>query len=233
MKRKLIVVILAFCMVISAVACGDRKALKKKDSEVSEKVAAGIESFFGKILETGNGSLGKISSIEKQLSQAYIKAWEGSLDDFKGVDDFEIENVDEKTHDQSFSCTFLDFAENGAKLSVKGLAKDEKVIQVQSVLIMNEADYEELSSEARGIMMALPMFPISIYQKNISNISAFSKFFTDMEEVYDSENVSSRIKTDGDIEYTSMLSTIDGAVVSVFTIRYMPAFSEGYFDELE
>ena len=94
MKRKIIVVLLAFCMIISAVACGEQKVSKKKDSEVSEKVAAGIESFFGKILETEKEGLGKVSNIEKQLNQAYIEAWEGTLEDFKGVNDFEIENVD-------------------------------------------------------------------------------------------------------------------------------------------
>ena len=71
-----------------------------------------------------------LDEVENKLNEAYIKVWEGYDIDFNGVTEFEIESVDEETHDQTFSCFVMPSADGVTGLRVMGLVKDGQVIQM-------------------------------------------------------------------------------------------------------
>ena len=173
-----------------------------------------------------------LDEVEQKLNEAYIKVWEGYDIDFDGVTEFEIENVDEDTHDQTFSCFVMPSADGVTGLRVMGLVKDGQVIQMQSIYVGSEDAFNQLDTDTQASFFALVTFPISIFKEDIDTVQEFGDFLRNMDVVSDGTSGADNMRTvDGDIEYTYMGGMGNGIVMSSFNIRYLPAFSTGFFED--
>lgn len=195
-------------------------------------VVVAIAAVLAIFLLNSNSALGKVDEIEQQLNEAFVKAWEGYDIGFEGVTEFEIQNVNEDTHDQTFSCFVMPSEDGVTGLRVMGLAKDGKVVQIQSVYVGTEDSFNMLSQDEQLAIMALPAFPVSIYKEDIGTLNEFAHFIGDMDVVNDGTSGPDNMRTvEGDIEYSYMGGTGNGVVMSTLTIRYLPAFPNGFFED--
>lgn len=173
-----------------------------------------------------------LDEVEQKLNEAYIKLW-GDYDfDFDGVTEFEIENVDEDTHDQTFSCS-IKSPDGVSGLRVYGLVKDGQVVQMQSVYFDDEEDFRRLDTDTQAALVALIEFPISIFKEDVDTLQEMKDFlFYNMVDVNNGTAKGDERRTvEGDIEYSYMGGSGKGVAIFCFNIRYLPAFSHGFFED--
>ncbi|MBQ3055602.1 MAG: hypothetical protein IJC88_05805 [Oscillospiraceae bacterium] len=172
------------------------------------------------------------SDIEQKLNEAYIEAMDGAADDYEGVSEFTLKNVKEETHDQTFHCFVLPSKDDVMGFRVMGLVKNGQIIQIQSSYTGFEDEFHQMDSEIQMIFQLLPVFPAGIFKKELDSINKFGGFIDSMEVVNDGSSGAFKTKlVDGDLEYTYMGGTGNGGVMSIFTVRYLPAFSNGFFED--
>lgn len=173
-----------------------------------------------------------LDEVEQKLNEAYTKVWGGYGFGFNGVTEFEIKNVDENTHDQTFSCFVTPSADGVTGLSIMGLVKDGQIVQMQSVYIGSADAFVQSDTDTQTNLLTLTIFPISIFKEDIDTVQEFVDFLRNMDAVNSitSGLVNKRI-VEGDIEYTFVGGSENNIVMSSFNIRYLPAFSSGYFED--
>lgn len=197
-------------------------------------VSVCIVVIFAIFMFGNNKGLIALDDVEQKLNDAYIKVWEGYDIDFNGVTEFEIENVDEDTHDQTFSCFVMPSDDGVTGLRVMGLVKDGQVVQMQSIYVGSEDAFNQLDTDAQASILALVTFPISIFKEDVDTIQEFGDFLRNMDVVNDGTSGPDNMRTvDGDTEYTYMGGSGNGIVMSTLTIRYLPAFPTGFFEDVD
>ena len=173
-----------------------------------------------------------LDDVEQTLNESYRKAWGGYADDYSGVAQFEIQDVKGQSYDQTFSCIVSPFSDGATGLRVIGLARKGKVIQLQSVYVLPEENFHQLDSNAQAGLLAMAMFPVNIFEEDIDTVSKFIPYLNQMEDCSDGTSApDQRRHVKGDIEFSYMSGYGNGVVLSTFNIRYLPAFSSGFFDE--
>ena len=231
---KIIAVVIGFFVVIvGLILAFHPNGSTDSPSENSGKERTNASSKAQVVSDFGNSKgLVALDEVEQKLNEAYIKVWEGLDIDFNGVTEFEIENGDEDTHDQTFSCFVMPSADGVTGLRVMGLVKDGQVIQMQSIYVGSDDAFNQLDTDAQASFLALVTFPISIFKEDIDTVQEFGDFLCSMDVVNDSTFGAYNMRTvDGDIEYTYMGGIGNGIVMSLFNIRYLPAFSTGFFED--
>ena len=172
--------------------------------------------------------LPKLEHMESELNDALAALFEGT-DVVGRVQSFEITDQNESTHDKSFYCDALN-----ASLMVTGLAKDGKVIQIQTILLIDKDKFDFYDDDERAAWVVTALFPASIFDPNIETLADYRDIILGLEEVDDSEfNGDSMRYVSGDIEYAMISGFADSMAIISFNIRYLPAFPGGYFDDTE
>lgn len=193
----------------------------------------GVIAVLGTSMFGRNKGLMALDDVEQKVNEAFLKLEGDELSFFDGVTEFEIRDVDADTHDQTFSCCILPSG-YGVEFSVLGLVKEEQVIQMQCVFCDYREDYfikYDEDRDLRDAMLMMAVFPISIFKEDIDTMQELDEYIDSMDIVYaDPSGQICRQTVDDDIEYTYMYFT-GGLPMSVFTIRYLPAFSTGYLEE--
>lgn len=162
-----------------------------------------------------------IDEFEKQLNKKLALIYNNN------AIDLEIENVDEKDYDQTFSCTLHDLDENVVSVFINGRAKDGKVVdfEYQTLSTYETGEYYELFMEA--------MLPaVSVFNKDVLSIDDCAEFWMDMDSINDSPDgmVWHRI-VKGTVEYANNSITSEKHLLNTINVRYLPAFESGYFEE--
>lgn len=178
-----------------------------------------------------NKGLVAVDEVEQKLNEAFLKMARDADIDLDGLTGFEIENADEETHDQIFRCSLMSY-DGVIGFNAMGLVKNGQVVQIQSTFISSDDDFNEFDTYEQFIIKAMVAFPISIFKEDIDTTQEFIYFVRNMKEVSDGTfGQDDRRTVDEDIEYTYMDRSGNGMEISVFTIRYLPAFSTGYFED--
>lgn len=169
--------------------------------------------------------------LEEKLNNAYEDIWDFIGQDHNKKLEIEIENVNESTHDQTFECDVLRFGNDDITgYTCIGLINKGKVIQIQSILIAYEDSFNSLSTEEQEAIISFTLLPIRIFKNDIDTLSELFDFLTNMKQV-ESEQGKKFIIVSDNIEYTFSLGMGNGIVIGLFTIRYLPAFSCGFYEE--
>lgn len=171
-----------------------------------------------------------IDELETKLNEAYEEVW--NLDDYQGVTDFTVTKVNEDTHDQIFSCFAMPLEGNDVLgHQVMGLAKDGHVIQIQSLFIFYADGFFQAEEDMQERMRRSVLFPVCIFKEKINTLQECGDFLALM-DVDEREIVTQGSFTEGDVEYTFMSGVGKGdLLLYLLTIRYLPAFSTGYFED--
>ena len=210
-KKKIIIIGITAIVAILAIVF----LVMKKHNRVDEKGSA----------------LPKLTNIESELNTAFAMLFEGTGVNVDKIQDFQIEEQKETTHDKAFSCN----AFNG-NLTVMGLAKGEDVIQVQTVLLTPSAGFDSLEDSEKKALVGVALFPASIFDDEIKTLDDFNTLINALEEVENTGISGDTMRyVKDDIEYTmvSGYSYSRSAIIISVNIRYLPAFSCGYFEEDE
>lgn len=180
----------------------------------------------------GNKGLVAVDKMEQLIDEAYIKVIGAYDENYKGVKQVEIKNVNEKTHDQTFNCFVMPSEDGVTGLRVMGLVKNGQVIQLQSIYIGMEDDFNQLDAEAQIAFMTMIPYPISIFKEDLDTVQEIANFLDDMRAINSDTSGLNKMRTvEGDIEYTYTGGTGSGVAIFSFNIRYLPAFSSGFFED--
>lgn len=185
---------------------------------------------YNRVDEKGS-ALPKLTNIESELNTAFAMLFEGTGVNVGKIQDFQIEEQKETTHDKSFSCNAL----NG-NLTVMGLVKGEDVIQVQTVLLASSADVDSLEDIGKKALVGVAFCPASIFDDEIKTLDDFNTLINALEKVENTGISGDTMRyVKDDIEYTmvSGYSYSRSTIIISVNIRYLPAFSCGYFEEDE
>lgn len=184
--------------------------------------------FSGKNSIEQNSSVDqpKLSNIEEEINQALKLMFEGTETQVADVQDFEVKNQNESTHDKSFSCNAL----NG-QLAVMGLSKDGNVIQMQTLLIVSGDIFDQTSDDEKAALVGVALFPASIFDDSIKSLEDYNEIIHSFEDVENSGISGDSLRyIDGDIEYAMVSGYSDSSAIVSINIRYLPAFSgNSYF----
>ncbi|MBQ8249019.1 MAG: zinc ribbon domain-containing protein [Clostridia bacterium] len=172
-----------------------------------------------------------LDEVEEKLNEAYIQVWDGYEDDYEGVKNFKIEDVDDENYDQAFSCDIVRAEDSIMGLIAIGHAKDGKLIELHVMCMAFEDDFDKLSDYEKIAYEVIVDFPVTIFEEDIKIFSDLMTFHDEMDTVDDYGGYKKKTVI-GDIEYTYSGGVGYGLALSEFNIRYLPEFEEGYFEEL-
>ena len=174
-----------------------------------------------------------LDEVEQKLNEAFDKLWGDYADTFEGVTGFEVDAVDDKeAYDHIFCCFAPLFGADATCPIINGRIKNGQVIQLQAQIILTEDLFNQLNVDTQAAMMVMLASPTVIFKDEIDTMNDLTAFLADMEAVND--EVSGPIKLraiDGDIEYTYMCGYGSGIGGATYTIRYLPAFTNGFFED--
>ena len=196
-------------------------------------VIAVLVIFFLNYSESQNKNNGlmDVNEIEQKLNEAYIKAWDGAMDDYEGVSDFNLEDADEETHDETFSCYAFGTEGDTIQHTVMGLVNNGKIIQIQSIFAVAGDSFNQLDSDTQAVLLSSVLFPVSIFEEDVVTIPDFHDFVYRMENLSDGTSRDKFRLVKGDIEYTYSGGSSESGTLYAFTIRHLPSFSEGFFGD--
>lgn len=214
-----------------------RNTDKSKRNKKAFRIAIGGVIIVGLIVGLaifflGNrGGLLSVDEIEQELSETYAKLWDGSDYEYDGITEFEVKSVDEDTHDEIFSCNVDPGIDN---FMVLGLIKNGQIIQLQSIFLADRESMNQLEKDMQDSILAVAAFPVGIFNEDIDTPQNLREFLNEMEDINDATSSVpiNKIMVDGDVEYTYMGGIGESDIVmSCLTIRYLPAFPTGFYEE--
>jgi len=168
--------------------------------------------------------LPKLSTIEAQMNRALSIVYGNDLG--HEVSNFEISDAEDENYDKTFSCEAM----NGNAM-ICGQAKDGHVIQIKTI-VMLDTDGIDVSEDMVGALMELSIFPLSLFDDDVNELSDYIRVSKDMEEIdhYGNYGYAARYVKD-DIE-TAIGGGGKGTVLIILgNVRYLPEFEGGFFDE--
>ncbi len=203
----------------------------------------GIAAYFGGVLlfdymqsqpealqQDSFSALPDIDGLEAELENAYRniyarKTWEG-------IQGFEIKEVHEDNYNQSFSGTVTSDDGEIIRMEIMGLAKNGKVIQLQSAVICKTEGVANLSEKEFDDFLASGAFHLTLYRDDVNSVDNINMILNDMVNISSKNDKIQKLqKVQEDLEYSYMIGIGNDMTILSFTVRYLPAFETGFFEE--
>lgn len=171
--------------------------------------------------------LPEVQNIEYEINRAFnnLIYFMGETDTKYQISNFKINDVEGENYDQTFSGEFY----NG-NMRICGQAKNGHVIQLQTILLLSK-DNNYLSDDQRKCLVIMSTFGMEIFFPE--TYTEYEQHLVGIEEVKDTGYDIAYRRIDDNIESTVWGGAIDNTMLVCGTIRFLPEYESGFFEEDE